>query len=228
MNIKHFLLVFMLALPASYGISQDEDSIASQVETFIKEELAKEIEQHQDNISIEIEADSEGVAEKVASLPEDKQIELIEELVDEIADEFSHDSSDNGFLSTLVELTAICFSLGMPIIIIALLTHASYRKRRQRNELIQQFLDADKDVPEVLLNNTDESKQPSAKARLSRGLILIGIGVGIIVAFFDSDVSSFGAIPVCIGIAYLIVWKLENRNPEIQGPLNLPIYLDWE
>ena len=113
--------------------------------------------------------------------------------------------------SIMVTITAILFTLGSPILIVALLLFFSYRKRKQRAQLVEKFLDAGKDVPpEVLASFADNGDSGN---NLQSGLKLCGIGMGIFLFFglmIDWGIASVGLIPLCIGIARLLIWKLDK------------------
>ncbi|MDA9240719.1 DUF6249 domain-containing protein [bacterium] len=125
---------------------------------------------------------------------------------------------DMDFSSVLVTIIAILFTVGSPILIVALLLFFSYRKRKQRAALIEKFIDAGKDVPPEVLATFDENGLTSNN--LQRGLMLTGIGIALVVILgmlFSWQVASIGLIPICIGIARLLIWKLV-KQPTSDAP----------
>ncbi len=122
---------------------------------------------------------------------------------------------DMDFGSMIVAIFAILFTFGSPILIVALVLYSSHRKRKQRAALIEKFLEAGKDVPEEVLASYSETG--AAGNNLQRGLILCGIGLGLILCFgflADWSVGAIGLIPLCIGLARLLIWKLDQKNAE--------------
>jgi len=119
---------------------------------------------------------------------------------------------DMDFSSVLVTIIAILFTVGSPILIVALLLFFSYRKRKQRAALIEKFIDAGKDVPPEVLASFDENGLTSNN--LQRGLMLTGIGIALVVVLgmlVSWPVASIGLIPICVGIARLSIWKLDKQ-----------------
>ena len=119
---------------------------------------------------------------------------------------------DMDFSSVLVTIIAILFTVGSPILIVALLLFFSYRKRKQRAALIEKFIDAGKDVPPEVLATFDDNDLTSNN--LQRGLMLTGFGIALVVILgmlVSWQVASIGLIPICIGIARLLIWKLDKQ-----------------
>jgi|MGYP006089229301 hypothetical protein len=126
--------------------------------------------------------------------------------------------ADMGFSSVLIPIFAILFTFGSPVLIIALLLLFSYRKRKQRAALIEKFIDAGKDVPTELLATFNDNGVSGNN--LQRGLMLSGIGTGLFLflgILVDWDVASIALIPLCIGIARLLIWKLGEQPGETEA-----------
>jgi hypothetical protein len=123
--------------------------------------------------------------------------------------------SFGGLSSVIVPIFAILFTFGSPVLVIGLLLLFSYRKRRQRDALVAKFIDAGKDVPpEVLATYNDNAVSGN---NLQRGLILSGIGSGLFLflgMLVGWGVASVALIPLCIGIARLLIWKLSEQPGE--------------
>ena len=117
------------------------------------------------------------------------------------------------FKTMIVAVVAIVFTIGSPILVVILLLFFSYRKRKQRTALVEKFIDAGKDVPpevlSVLSGNRDHTDN------LHRGLLLSGVGIGFFLflgLMVDWDVASIALIPLCVGIARLLIWKLDAKK----------------
>ena len=134
-----------------------------------------------------------------------------------IPDSFSF----GGLSSVIVPIFAILFTFGSPVLVIGLLLLFSYRKRKQRDALVAKFIDAGKDVPsEVLATFNDNGVSGN---NLQRGLILSGIGSGLFLflgMLVGWGVASVALIPLCIGIARLLIWKLSEQRAEIEPRIN--------
>jgi hypothetical protein len=111
----------------------------------------------------------------------------------------------------IVELVAIMLLFGGPIIIVAIVSFNNRRKRQMVHQTIEKLIEHGKDVPVELLDALD--KGMGGKTSLARGTINVALGIGIGVALWnlaDASAATIGLIPLCIGLAQLIVWKLES------------------
>lgn len=107
---------------------------------------------------------------------------------------------------------AIFFIFGTPIMIIAAVLYASYRKKRLMHETIDQYVASGKDIPPEVLKGLQKESAP--KNNLHRGLIMSGIGIGIFLCFMiigATPAAALGLIPLFIGLAQFLIWKLENK-----------------
>lgn len=182
------------------------------------------------NIGIRISADDKeltalgGIITKLVGtewdqLDESEQEEILEALEQiESGVEIDIDHSGFGPGKVLVAVVAILSTLGMPFIIIGLILFYKHRKRRQRDLLISKFIDAGKDVPVEILQGLDGSHEP--QGNFQRGIMLTGIGVGLLLflgLFLGWDVASVALIPLFIGLARLLIWKLNTKDKSAQG-----------
>ncbi|RBP50872.1 DUF6249 domain-containing protein [Arenicella xantha] len=136
-----------------------------------------------------------------------------EKLVSAIEDGFTFNVDGDGIplAALLIAIPAVVLTLGMPVIIVLLVLWFGHKKRRQRLELINRFLDAGKDVPPEILHTIDNDGGDSLK----RGIMLTGIGLGVVAGFSavgENTVAGFGLIPMFIGIARLVYWYLAERK----------------
>ncbi len=151
-------------------------------------------------------------------LSEEQKEEIIDDLLEEMVNDNDHDYDDQGFLSSVAQIVvpslAIIFIFGTPIMIVAAILYFSYRKRRLMHDTINQYVSSGKDIPpEVLSNLRAESSTP--KSNLHKGLVMCGIGLGIFACFsllVSMEVASIGLIPLFIGLAQLLIWKLEQKG----------------
>ncbi|MDG0968672.1 MAG: DUF6249 domain-containing protein [Porticoccaceae bacterium] len=122
-------------------------------------------------------------------------------------------SSNMGLGETLLGVIAIISIFGSPFIILGLVMFYKHRKRRQRDALITKFLDAGKDIPVEVIQGFSGTDEP--KGNLQRGIMLTGIGIGLYLFFgmyLSWNFASIALIPLFIGIARLLMWKLGDQK----------------
>ena len=114
-------------------------------------------------------------------------------------------------LGSLIPIVAIIFVFGGPVVIVAIVMRSNSRKTRLQHETINKFIESGQEIPADLF----ASLQKPAKSNLNRGLVLCGLGVGLgLWALFSGSIdnAAFAIIPLCIGAALLLIWKLENKR----------------
>lgn len=110
----------------------------------------------------------------------------------------------------LVPIVAIVMVFGLPVFIIGLLVWSRYKRRQLIHQSISVMVEKGVEIPPHLF---DEAKrEPGSSMR--RGVVMIGVGLGLIAFFMFTGGSGVGIgfIPLLIGVAYLVVWKLENHQ----------------
>ena len=145
---------------------------------------------------------------------------------------FDSDDTD----STLVQLVAIFFCVGGPVILVIMLVMMHYRAKERRekniNDNIERLLAAGRDIPIELLRGDE----PSANNELSvvrddinlhKGIKNVCLGVGLFVCLtimFSIEFGAIGFIVLSVGASQLWVWKLSgskrnlaNDNSQAQG-----------
>jgi hypothetical protein len=128
--------------------------------------------------------------------------------------------SDEGDIVQLVlPLLAVTLIFGTPIFIVIAVLYAGYRKRRLIQETISQYLASGKEVPpEILESIHGGAERP--KNYLQKGFVMVGAGIGIFLAFAimgSIETASLGLIPLFIGVAQLLIWKLEKPDNDARG-----------
>ena len=92
---------------------------------------------------------------------------------------------------------------------------ASSRLKRQRllHETIQRMIEKGQPIPAELLQSQDPPRRPKSDLRSGLVLIGVGIGVGIFLYVQHGNVWTAALIPLLMGVAFLITWKIEsNKN----------------
>ena len=118
-------------------------------------------------------------------------------------------------LSGIVALLSVLLVFVTPIaIVIAVLAHKARRTQRIHETVIAL---AEKGVPIPPDLFIDRRVQDQTSA-LHKGVVLIAVGVGLMVFFLSMTDRhapwGVGAIPLLIGVGYLIVWWIEERKRE--------------
>lgn len=131
----------------------------------------------------------------------------------------AHDSPDDdgfGAFQAIVAITAIIFTLGMPILIVSLILFFGYRRRRLAHDTINKFLSSGKEIPpEVMQNLFKDAGTATTTPRnnLYKGTINTSLGLGMVIGFNAIDVeflAAIGFIFLLVGLAQLLIWKLEQ------------------
>ena len=114
----------------------------------------------------------------------------------------------------IIPVIAIAFSFTTPIIIICTIVYLDFRKKGRMFNTIDLALEHGKEIPISLLEALEKPR--SRASTLHRGLVWCGLGVGILVAwsvFRNFNEASLGFIPLFIGLAYLVIARLEPSPP---------------
>lgn len=132
------------------------------------------------------------------------------EVAEAIRDGLSFKSDDiPGWVGVVAIVAVVLFFSVLVILPIAFFIYGS-RKRRQKMNLIQVYLDSGRDVPPQVLNSFG-----SGVGSFRSGLMLTGAGFGIVAAFNaagEPSIGALGLIPLFIGIAKLLYWMFEERK----------------
>ena len=140
----------------------------------------------------------------------EKILEALKEIEAGIEVDIYDDSSDTSATDAIIAIVA---SLGSPILIIGIILYYKHRKRRQHNALIEKFLDSGQEIPTEILASGDLAD--SSSNTLSRGIKLTAIGLGLYIflgSLIGWDIATVALIPLFIGIARIVIWKLSDKT----------------
>jgi hypothetical protein len=102
----------------------------------------------------------------------------------------------------------------MVVGIIALGVTQRLKRARILHETIRIMIEKGQPIPPELLQPQEPRRGP--RSDLRRGLVFIGIGIALLFMFFghgDGMLRWVGLIPLLMGVAFLITWKVEsNKN----------------
>ncbi|WP_323844619.1 DUF6249 domain-containing protein [Microbulbifer magnicolonia] len=153
------------------------------------------------------------VEEALDSVPKNINIGISGDL-DPSGGHYRHDSeSDFPFAGAalLVPIISILAVFGTPILIVWLVTRNSYRKKQLLMDNINRMVAEGRDIPPELL---DAMEGESPRNMKDRGFTLIAVGLAIFIwltAAAGPEVGSLGLIPLFIGVARFVNWKLDNK-----------------
>lgn len=145
---------------------------------------------------------------KVEGLSEEQKLEILQKIgnIDVVRVDGDGDKIPDG----AVAIVAIVFST--PILILIALSWFSSRRRRQKMEMVNAFIQNGKEVPAHVMSEFDEG---STENLLRSGITLATIGLGLIVGFAvagEEFVSGMGFIPLFIGLGRLGFWYMDERK----------------
>ena len=130
-------------------------------------------------------------------------------------------SSLTGFILPIILISTVAplaFVIGLVLVVLVY----RHRRERQLHETITRLVEKGLPVPKELLPT-----RSAPKSRLFGAMTLIGLGVGLMIyqsaepllqfgvqALVHEDWWGIGAIPLAIGLAQLLAWKLEQPKSE--------------
>lgn len=116
--------------------------------------------------------------------------------------------------SGVVPVIAILSVFGTPVLITGIIVLGWYNRQKRRMSLLEKIVESGQPIPEGLLNGEMDGAPKNASLR--KGVVSLGAGAGIVIfgLFVSHTLMAIGAIPVCMGLAYLLLWKLENKPDE--------------
>lgn len=174
-----------------------------------------------DRVMGELEQALAGLPEEVRKDLDEEDLRELREALSEIRDlrdpqhvvVSDHDGEEDTWAAVAPGVVAIVLLFGGPVAIVAIVSRNNRRKREMVHQTIDRVIEQGRDVPVELLDALDKGKN-SGKTTLSRGTVNVALGVGIFAALYNLsgfDVATLGLIPLCIGVAQLIVWVVEKR-----------------
>ncbi|MBI3880566.1 MAG: hypothetical protein HY301_10960 [Verrucomicrobia bacterium] len=97
--------------------------------------------------------------------------------------------------------------------VVAIVVSHRLKKAKLLHETIRAMIDKGQPIPPEFLQPPTPKRRP--KSDLRRGLVMAGIGIGLIVwlAMDGGNKWALGLIPLLMGAAFLVTWKVEqNKN----------------
>jgi hypothetical protein len=114
-------------------------------------------------------------------------------------------------VSTLVPLGVFA----MIVLCVALGASAKLKRAKILHETLRAMIEKGQPIPPELLRPQQAARLP--RSDLRTGLVMIAIGFGLsflLLCLHDvpQGIAAVGAIPFLMGVAFLIVWKIETKN----------------
>ncbi len=169
------------------------------------------------DVEIHIDQNKSEIAAKVLKKLTEKGIIDSEDVVFETKEPEkktrSHRGDDGFDESVLVGIFAVIFIFGMPVFIVAIIGYQNFRKQKLFHESVNMLIERGMDIPPELYEHFEGKAKKTSN--LSRGVKLIAIGFGLIVflaAVKGEEAATLGVIPLFLGIANLLIHKLDSRN----------------
>lgn len=103
----------------------------------------------------------------------------------------------------LVAVAGFAFTLLIVLVLMAF----RRAQEHERYETIRRLIEKGAEIPKELLGVV--AKEGSD---LRRGVIFISLGVGFVVFFLMGTGSGVGALFVCLGLGYLLSWRMERKK----------------
>ena len=147
---------------------------------------------------------------KVEGLSDEEKLEILQKIGNRNVVHFDRDEIPDGGIA--VAIIAIIMVFGTPVFIVIALLWFSSRRRRQKMELVNTFIQNGQEVPANVMSDFDDS---SHDGLLRSGITLSTVGLGLIVGFAvagNEVVSGIGFIPLFIGLGRLGFWYLDERK----------------
>jgi hypothetical protein len=146
-------------------------------------------------------------------LPKEAFDRLTPEQITELA-QLHKDQNGNMFDSFAMVLTPVALFTFIAVCV-ALGVNGRLKRNRMLHETIRLMIEKGQPIPPELLQPAEPQRRTNCDLR--RGLIWSAVGVGVAVSLLvkhDNDVPwPLALIPLLIGVAYLITWRLDaNKN----------------
>jgi hypothetical protein len=126
-------------------------------------------------------------------------------------------------LQNLTGMLAIVGTFGMPVAVIAIVFYFKHRRNKMAHDTLQAMIEKGIPItPELVAEIKSKRSSDSASSRTSNrllpGLVCAGVGTALLIAGSGGDRRG-GWIVLFIGLAFLIVWFVEQKNPNnVQPP----------
>lgn len=112
----------------------------------------------------------------------------------------------------LIPLFGIVFTFGAPVLIVWFALRYNERKKELMHDTINKLVETNQPVPAELISAFEQ--KPRANM-LQNGIILLAVSVGLFVflqTLTNIKIASIAAIPLSLGLAFLLVARMEKKQ----------------
>lgn len=115
-------------------------------------------------------------------------------------------------------IATVLIPLGMFSMIIACVAigvTARLKRNRMLHETVRMMIEKGQPIPPELLQPQETARRPRSDLRTGLVLVAIGIGLcglGLSIGSDKAKISGLGLIPILMGVAFLIAWKIEAKR----------------
>lgn len=186
--VRPLILALLFALPTAYAETNTPESLTTPLvnETSISENKT---------------APSSLQAKSDVDLPVGEMLKR----------DFEVDLNNN--IELLIPIFGIVFTFGTPIVIIWIIAAYGARRRRLMHETIEKFINAGLPIPDEIFTDTKPASGTD-RAR-HKGIVMTFLGLALLIVLSelaDPQVATIALIPMFMGIAYLVSWKLSKTD----------------
>lgn len=121
-------------------------------------------------------------------------------------------------LDDVVGVLAVLLIFSTPIIIVLIVSYAGYRKRKLFHDNLNMLIEQGRDLPPELFDYFESGGRPNKS--FHTGVISCAVGLGIFFCFNyvgNDQLAAIGLIPLVMGVAYLLIWKLDSREGKCES-----------
>lgn len=109
----------------------------------------------------------------------------------------------------LIAILGMLVAFGLPLLLVVVILFYKHRKLRMTHETIARLAEKGLPVPPELLQSSWRGQ-----SGLRAGLVLVALGFAIGIFFAQTGAPwSIGLIPGLMGVALLLAWAIERRQP---------------
>jgi hypothetical protein len=119
----------------------------------------------------------------------------------------------------IVALVAVlATALVLPVTLLCVFLHFRHRRTKLLHETLRAMVDKGVPIPPELLNTKTQSTPRQRGNDLRRGLMCVGVGLGLVLMALathgSGKIGFAGFIPLFIGAAFLIAWRVEQPRQD--------------
>jgi hypothetical protein len=105
----------------------------------------------------------------------------------------------------------------MILAIVGFASWSRFRRNRMMHETVRLMVEKGQPLPPEIFRENHRSSTPASALR--KGIFWTAIGVGLTGYLLVSSSGNWGVglIPLCIGLGYLLAWKLETNSKPTTG-----------